>query len=88
MPWSKGQSGNPGGRPKGVAEVEQLARTHAPEAIAALVKIVKSEKSPPQARVSAASVLLDRGYGKPRQDMRVQHVEQDHLIAAHLTLAR
>ena len=28
MPWGKGKSGNPGGRPKEDAEVKQLARSH------------------------------------------------------------
>jgi hypothetical protein len=65
-PFKKGQSGNPGGRPKVVAEVRELARLHAPEAIAALVEIMTEGKSE-AARVSAAVALLDRGYGKPAQ---------------------
>jgi hypothetical protein len=66
-PFHKGQSGNPGGRPKVVAEVKELAREHTAEAIQTLVSIMRSPKSPPAARVSAANALLDRGYGKPPQ---------------------
>jgi hypothetical protein len=38
MPFKPGQSGNPGGRPKGWAEVNALARQHTAAAIEALVK--------------------------------------------------
>jgi hypothetical protein len=66
-PFKKGQSGNPGGRPKVVAEVRELARAHTAEAIETLVSIMTDPKSAPAARVSAANALLDRGYGKPPQ---------------------
>ena len=66
-PFKKGQSGNPGGRPKVVAEVKELARAHTGEAIQTLVSIMSNPKSAPAARVSAANALLDRGYGKPPQ---------------------
>ena len=66
-PFKKGQSGNPGGRPKVVAEVKELARAHTGEAIETLVSIMTNPKSAPAARVSAANALLDRGYGKPPQ---------------------
>jgi hypothetical protein len=66
-PFKKGQSGNPGGRPKVVAEVKELARAHTGEAIETLVSIMTNHKAAPAARVSAANALLDRGYGKPPQ---------------------
>ena len=67
MPFEKGQSGNPGGRPKVVAEIKELARGHTGEAIETLVSIMSNPKVAPAARVSAANSLLDRGYGKPPQ---------------------
>ena len=66
-PFKKGQSGNPGGRPKVIAEVKELARAHTAAAIETLVAIMTNTKSAPAARVSAANALLDRGYGKPPQ---------------------
>jgi hypothetical protein len=66
-PFKKGQSGNPGGRPKVVAEVRELARAHTNEAVQTLASIMTNPKSAPAARVSAANALLDRGYGKPPQ---------------------
>ena len=66
-PFQKGVSGNPGGRPKVLGDVQELARQRSPEAINTLVTIMQNEKAPPAARVVAANSLLDRGYGKPTQ---------------------
>jgi hypothetical protein len=66
-PFKKGQSGNPGGRPKVVAEVQELARQNTTAAVETLVSIMTDAKAAPAARVSAANALLDRGYGKPPQ---------------------
>jgi hypothetical protein len=63
MPFKPGQSGNPGGRPKGWAEVNALARQHTAAAIEALVKSLGDRRT----RVQAAQALLDRGWGKPMQ---------------------
>lgn len=58
----KGQSGNPRGRPKSDKTIQEMARSHAPAAIEALAKVMKT--GTPAARVAAAAVILDRGYGK------------------------
>ena len=65
MPFKKGQSGNPGGRPKILADVREAARAHSVTAINALVEIIENKKAPPAARVAAANSILDRGFGKP-----------------------
>jgi hypothetical protein len=66
MPWAKGQSGNPGGRPRELAGIQKLARENGPLAIQTLVEVATNGKSD-SARVSAATALLDRGFGKPAQ---------------------
>jgi hypothetical protein len=65
--FKKGQSGNPGGRPAFIAEIQQLARKHTEEAINTLAAIMRDASLSPAARVSASSALLDRGYGKAPQ---------------------
>jgi hypothetical protein len=64
-PFQKGQSGNPGGRPKIMADVREAARAHTKEAINTLVANLSDENG--NVRNAAAVALLDRGYGKPPQ---------------------
>ena len=61
-----GTSGNPGGRPKGITEVRDLARKHTKAAIDKLALIMKKSESD-RAAIMAATALLDRGWGKPAQ---------------------
>lgn len=53
------------------ADVKALAREYAPEAIATLRKIMLDGKTSASARISAATVLIDRGYGKARQEVEI-----------------
>lgn len=65
--FEKGQSGNPGGRPKEVGHVRELARAHTDAAIRTLTEIHGDVSQPAPARVAAAQALLDRAWGKPSQ---------------------
>jgi Family of unknown function (DUF5681) len=66
MPWAKGQSGNPGGRPKALVEIRNLARQESPAAIKRLA-IERDSGDSSAARIAASIALLDRAYGKPTQ---------------------
>ena len=67
--WVKGVSGNPSGRPRVVADIQELARQHGPDAILTLVEALKD----PKHKVAAAIALLDRGYGKSIQSLTLNH---------------
>jgi len=60
----KGQSGNPGGRPKEIRALKELAREHTPEAIEELARLSLHARQE-STRLAAIRELLDRGYGKP-----------------------
>jgi len=83
MTFAKGQSGNPGGRPKAVLEdgrtLADLAREHTVEAVETLVEVMGDKQAPAAARVGAAGAILDRGWGKPKQDIGLD--ASDDLVA-------
>jgi hypothetical protein len=71
--FQPGQSGNVRGRPKRDLDLAAEARKHAQAAIKALADIVNDTEAPPPSRISAASELLDRGYGRAAQSIDLNH---------------
>lgn len=65
--FQKGQSGNPGGRPKLSPEIKLALEQVTPLALATLQSIMTDERADEEARIKAATALLDRGLGKPTQ---------------------
>lgn len=61
-----------GGRRRGTpnkttADIRALAQEFGEAALRKLVEVMNHADSPPQAKISAANALLDRGYGKPSE---------------------
>jgi len=69
MRFQPGVSGNPRGRPKSDFAIADLCRRRTEAAISTLAAIMENEDARPAARVSAATAILDRGWGKPAQAM-------------------
>jgi hypothetical protein len=53
--------------PKTPTDIRSLARSHTKSAILALAGVMRAKDATPAARVSAATALLDRGWGRPPQ---------------------
>jgi len=62
-PFAPGQSGNPGGRPRGCAELRELCREGTAEAIARIQKIARGPN--PTLALAACKTLLEYGWGRP-----------------------
>lgn len=71
-PAKPGEVRNPRGRPKKDLMLADLAQAHAKEAILTLVEVMTDKLATPSARVSAASELLDRGFGRAPQSLDVR----------------
>jgi len=76
--WLPGVSANPGGRSRELAKQQSAARlkaaSHSIEAIAYLVKVMRSEEEATPARLKAAVELLNRGLGLPQTQIDIDVV--------------
>ena len=66
-------------------DIRSLARSHTQLAIRTLVGIAAQRTAPQSARVAAATALLDRGWGKPKQEL---DINQEVTLSLADSLAR
>ena len=86
-PFKKGQSGNPKGRPKMPDLKSALAEYLADEkdgktALDAI--IMKLRQMAIKGNLKAAEMLLDRGYGKPKQSHELSGEDGEPIKVLHL----
>ena len=68
-------------------DIKSLARSYCDSAVHVLKGIMENKSCSPSARVSAATALLERGYGKPHQtsevtvNKRVTEMTDEEIIA-------
>jgi hypothetical protein len=72
---SRGGAGRPPGAVnKATLEIREAARQHGPQMISELVMLAKESDSH-STRVAAIGMLLDRGYGRPKQELEHSGVD-------------
>ncbi len=84
IPFPKGVSPNPGGRPKIVRELLDLARASVPDAFAFARKVLLDEKEQTRNRLECAKFLVAYGLGAPKKQEDDGGDEDD--LPAGLTL--
>lgn len=80
--FKPGSSGNPGGRPKHTPEQRdalEAVKSLAPDAVETMARMLRAKDTPPALKVRIAEIVLDRTYGKPKQntDLNLLHYGED-----------
>ena len=80
MPRQKGApktGGRKAGTPNRVTlDIRELAQVYGESALGTLVCIMGDASSPPETRIRAASMLLDRAYGKPTESIQASITQE------------
>ena len=69
--FTKGKSGNPGGRKPIPQEFKELAEKYSVTALQKVIEIMQDESNKTADRLRAIEIVLDRGIGKPLQQMDI-----------------
>ena len=75
-----GVSGNPGGRPSGLAKRVREAVADGQDLVDFLISVVKNEGEATRDRISATTLLMDRGWGKAPQLIDVEQTSEGLIV--------
>ena len=64
--------------------VKRISREYSAEVIKSMVEISLNNKYPPSTRVQAAQIVLDRAFGKPKEDSS----ERDNTKGSFISILR
>ena len=82
--WKKGETGNPNGRPRKLPELTKLMADilgDEKNGLTTAERILKAiEAKALKGDIKAAEMLLDRGYGKPKQTQETSITSSDPLV--------
>jgi hypothetical protein len=68
---------NPGGRPRGaIAQIRQACRESCLDAVETLVAIMQNPEARDRDRITAATILLERGLGKPMPEDQLEQLDE------------
>jgi hypothetical protein len=73
--FKKGASGNPGGRPKVPEEFKEIAKKNSIPALHKVIEILQSPDSENKDKLRAAEIIMDRAWGKAKQELEVGNIE-------------